>query len=214
MGRKLQFWLANGGERVHSLSVVSTIVSRDRGKTWLTGEIIYGKDGLENPNETCAVQLDDGTILLNIRHTGKPHYRAISVSPDGLRGFSTPVFDFELPDPICYGGIAKSNKLSQNYIVFSNCATRPCRENYYSLARRKLTLRLSLDNCKIWKYSRLLEECSGYSDVAFSKDNKWIYCFYEHDVEDENYKGPKYLTFARVNLEWISDGEILDTSAK
>jgi sialidase-1 len=193
-------WLANGGKRAHHPSVVSTIVSYDSGKTWEVGEVIYPdetSDTLKNPNESCAVQLDDGSVLLNIRHEGKTHYRAISISPDGLNNFSKPIYDRQLPDPICCGSIIKTRKplSGQQYaFAFSNCAVNPSRENNYSKVRSRLTLRLSLDNCRSWKYSRLLEERAGYSDIAFSNDNKWLYCFYEHDVDGELYSQPRYLT--------------------
>ncbi|WZL79768.1 sialidase family protein [Eubacteriales bacterium mix99] len=232
-------WMANGGKRVHHPSVVSTIVSHDSGKTWEVGEIIGPRDlsgnnskvvlkkdkdsdcerfhdevpspdSLRNPNETSAVQLDDGSVLLNIRHEGKTHYRAISVSPNGLTDFSEPIYDRQLPDPICCGSITRSGKPVSGQchaIAFSNCAVRPCRENNYSRVRARLTLRLSLDNCQTWNFSRLLEERAGYSDIAFSNDGKWLYCFYEHDVDGELYTQPRYLTFARVNLEWLTDGE-------
>jgi sialidase-1 len=210
-------WLANGGIRAHHPSVTSTIVSYDSGKTWEVGEIIYPDvsseflEGLKDPNETCAVQLDDGSVLLNIRHEGKTHYRAISTSWDGLTSFTKPIYDMQLPDPICCGSIIKAKGPiygNQHVIALSNCAVNPNRENNYSKLRVKLTLRLSLDNCRTWRYSRLLEERAGYSDVAFSNDNKWLYCFYEHDVDGELYSQPRYLTFARVNLEWLRDGEL------
>jgi hypothetical protein len=90
-------------------------------------------------------------------------------------------------------------------IVFSNCAVQPCRENFYSRWRLKLTLKVSFDNCKTWEHARLLEECGGYSDLAFSPDGQWLYIFYEHDVDGELYSQPRYLTFARLNLEWLTD---------
>ena len=210
-------WLANGGKRTHHPSVVSTIVSCDSGETWEAGEIICSDysdespDGLRNPNETCAVQLDNGSVLLNIRHEGKTHYRTVSISPDGLSNFNKPIYDRQLPDPICFGSIVRTIKSvfgQQHAIAFSNCAVNPKRENNYSKIREKLTLRLSLDNCKTWRYSRLLEERSGYSDITFSNDSKWLYCFYEHDVDGELYSQPRYLTFARVNLEWLTDGDL------
>ena len=212
-------WLANGGKRAHRPSAVSTIVSENGGKIWEVGEIIApddsdkAPDGLRNPSETCAVQLDDGSILFNIRHEGKTHYRAVSISQDGLTNFTKPIYDRQLPDPICCGSIVRTKKPvfgQQHAIAFSNCAVNPNRENHYSRVRAKLTLRLSLDSCRTWRYSRLLEERSGYSDIAFSNDSKWLYCFYEHDVDGDLYSQPRYLTFARVNLEWLTDGERKD----
>ncbi len=202
-------WLANGVEKAHHPSVVSTIMSYDGGKTWETGEIISDVNGMMNPNETCAVQLSDESIMLNIRHMGRTHYRAISISKNGLEGFSEPQYHYSLPDPICFGSMVKAdlsiNDTRQSGMLFSNCATNPNPDNFYSRERKFLTLRLSFDECKTFQYSRLLETRSGYSDVAPSLDGKWIFCFYEHDVDPEMYSEPKHLTFARVNLEWLME---------
>jgi hypothetical protein len=66
-------------------------------------------------------------------------------------------------------------------------------------------LKISFNNCKTWEHARLLEECGGYSDLAFSPNGQWLYIFYEHDIDGELYSQPRYLTFARLNLEWLTD---------
>lgn len=205
----LPIWMANGAHPTdHAPSVTSSILSRDSGKTWEIGEIIGDSENLSNPNETCGAELSDGNVMFNVRHMGREHSRAIVTSKDGITGFSKAVFDRNLPDPVCFGSICSVNNPTPNCsygLLFSNCATRPSKENFYSRERKNLTLRLSIDDGKNWIYSRALEERSGYSDVGASNDGKWLYCFYEHDVDDEIYSEPRHLTFARVNLDWISD---------
>ena len=200
-------WFANGGPHAHMPSVVSTAVSSDGGKTWKTGELIGDRKEFVNPNETCLFQKENGDVVLNIRHTGKTHYRAVSVSRDGLRSFSEPVFDRQLPDPVCFGSAVKSPVPFHGAkpVLFSNCATMPCPENHYSRRRENLSLRLSLDDGKTWAYTRQLENYGGYSDVAFSPDGQWIYCFYEQDIDSLRYTEPRYLTFARLNFNWLID---------
>ena len=200
-------WYSNGGKRPHRPSVCSAIRSDDGGKTWITGDLIGEKTGIKNPSETCAVQLDNGNVLLNIRHEGKKHFRVITQSRDGISGFEDTTFDESLPDPVCYASIAKSPQKydGKTLIVFVNCATSPNSENYYSNKRIRLTLKASLDNCKTWEHCRLLEEVSGYSDIAFSNDGQWIYVFYEQDFDHELHTQPCRLTFAKVNLEWLTD---------
>jgi sialidase-1 len=67
-------WLAKGRPLVesgrvkeHFPSVVSTIYSDDGGGTWHGGSII---SDLDSGNETTAVQLSNGNVLLNMRHRG------------------------------------------------------------------------------------------------------------------------------------------------
>lgn len=207
----LPIWMANGvTDTDHCPSVVSTIVSDDCGRSWQTGEVIGDCEGFTSPNETAAVELPTGEVMLNIRHMGKTHFRAASISRNGLDGYSAPKFDKSLPDPICFGSICKlhSPELTENGgdgLLFINCANSPCKENFYSRERKNLTLRLSTDNGKTWRASRLLEKRSGYADVVASNDGKWIYCFYEHDVDSEIYSEPRHLTFVRLNLEWLCD---------
>ena len=200
-------WYSNGGKRLHRPSVCSAIRSDDGGKTWLTGDIIGEKEHIKNPNETCAVQMDSGEVLLNIRHEGDKYFRLITKSRDGITGFSDLVFDEALPDPVCFGSIVKSPVKydGKTLIVFSNCATNPNNDNYYTRKRIKLTIKASLDNCQTWKYSRMLEEVSGYSDISFSPDGQWIYVFYEQDLDHELHTQPCRLTFAKLNLEWLMD---------
>lgn len=60
-------WMANGAGQAHQPSVVSTFYSKDSGETWQIGEIIYASAQMPNPNETTAVELSDGRVMLNMR---------------------------------------------------------------------------------------------------------------------------------------------------
>ena len=74
-------WLSTGtGGHAHRPSCVAVIYSDDHGKTWRRGDIVVRDPDLANPSETVAVQLADGKVMLNIRHEGKPHFRAVSIS--------------------------------------------------------------------------------------------------------------------------------------
>lgn len=88
-------WLANGEGNHHFPSQVGTLVSDDGGKTWHAGDIIQVSenpaDPFACPNETQAVELSDGSVLFNMRHSGSHHVRYISVSPNGKDHFSPPV---------------------------------------------------------------------------------------------------------------------------
>lgn len=186
-------WMANGeNERSHMPSVASVIISKDGGLSFETGEIIKGD--MENPNETTAAELKDGQIMLNLRHSGKPCMRFTAVSKNGLNGYSLPTCGKQLVDPGCFGSlyvIRDARFLGGEALLFSNCNN--------STSREDLTIRLSEDDGASWKYSRLLEQHGGYSDLASSMDGSWIYCFYESG---------EFLTFARVSTEWLMEGKV------
>lgn len=208
-------WLSNGGQ-IHRPSVLSCIYSDDQGETWERGEIIWADDEFINPNETTAVQLEDGRVLMNIRHESNLHRRAYSISNDGATGWSKPEYDMDLIDPICFGSLIRfAEKEEDGYsgILFSNCAYEDLegarlkaegKVSFWSSdARRNLTIKLSTDECKTWQYAKLLEEQAGYSDIAVSRDKRYIYCLYEREWVDGSCTNTKYMAVARFNLSWV-----------
>src|SRR6185437_189835 len=104
-------WMANGqehpdGTRGHGPAAMATIYSDDHGRTWHRGAII-ARDSpqIKSPNETVATQLPNGKVMVNIRSGGTEHLRAVSVSDDGISGWSAIRFDPQLFDPTCDAGL-------------------------------------------------------------------------------------------------------------
>ncbi len=204
-------WLSDGGGRSHRPSAVSVIYSDDQGESWHRGGLVcVDPDPLVNPSETIAVQLSDGRVLLNIRNENRVFRRAISFSDDGATGWSTPVFDEQLYEPVCMASIvAIPNSVDRNSSTFvfanpfseSNPRTRGKNNFRY---RENLTIRLSDDDCSTWPVSRVLEPgTSGYSDMAVDSEGT-IYCLYERGGDDGFALGA--LTLARFNRAWIEAG--------
>lgn len=198
-------WISYGKGNEHGPACVSTIYSDDSGATWKAGEIVPWDEGCPNMNETAAVELSDGRVMLNIRNHSKEFLRATSISSDGYSRFSSYHLEEALPDPICFGSMVKGFFDGAYGVLFCNCDVLPCKENFYSTERKNLTVKLSLDNGNTWKTSRLLELRSGYSDISVSNNGNWIYCFYEHDCSDIIHTEPRHLTFAKFNLEWLKN---------
>jgi sialidase-1 len=202
-------WLSTGtGGNAHRPSVTATITSDDQGKTWEAGEIaVPCTDEWINPNETVAVELDDGRVMLNVRSESKAHRRLVTVSPDGATRWSTPRFDDALLEPICMGGIVRYDHGGTSLILFSN-PNNLAREDGKaepgkSRDRKNLSVRLSRDEGRTWTAGKAIEPGpSMYSDIAVTKAGT-ILCFYG--------RGPKVgfagtaLTLARFNLEWLSE---------
>jgi sialidase-1 len=181
-------WLSDGtGHHAHRPSIVAVIYSDDHGRTWRRGDIVVRHPRLKNPSETIAVELRDGRVMLNIRHEGAEHLRAVSYSRDGATGWSAPALQPELVDPICMASIAR---LDKNHLLFVNPD---------SLKRTNVTVRLSWDEGRTWPVKRTLEAgASAYSDLAVGPDGS-IYCLYERGA-------PATLVLARFNRAWIEQG--------
>ncbi|WP_051946113.1 FAD-dependent oxidoreductase [Verrucomicrobium sp. BvORR106] len=196
-------WLAYGKEGDHGPSVTGTIYSDDQGVTWKSGDIALPNEGdFKNPNETAAVQLSDGRVMLNARSTSLKSRRLVTTSADGATGWSTPKFEESLWEPICMGSIIAFPK-KPGALVFSNPHSLKLDERAQEVPggrgdRVNVSLKLSLDDGKTWKVGRTIEPGrSAYSDLAVLPDGTGL-CFYERD---------KRLTLAKFTLDWIAKGD-------
>lgn len=197
-------WMSS--QYVHRPSAIATVYSDDHGKTWQRGEVIA--NDLRNPSEHVAVELADGSVMLNIRSEGDEHLRAVAVSKDGATGWSKPALQSELYEPVCMASLIRLSRQPErkNRLVFSNPDSRGvagATDSKHSMrSRDNLTLRLSYDEGRTWPISKLLQSGgSGYSDLAAGPDGA-IYALYEQ-VED----GKHSLMFARITLEWLTGGK-------
>jgi sialidase-1 len=171
-------WLALRHE--HRPSCVSTIYSDDDGRTWHAGDIVVNTTPeTPNPSETAAVELADGRVMLNVRNESPRHRRLVSISKDGISGWTPPTFDDALFDPICMASLSRAG----NRLVFANPAG-----DGKGKARTNLTLRVSADDGKSWSAPTLLEPgIAAYSDLAVAPDGT-VFCFYEcGGVKDQQF---------------------------
>lgn len=205
-------WLSTGeGGNAHRPSVTATIYSDDQGRTWKAGEIaVPCTDEWINPNETVAIELNDGRVMLNVRSESKAHRRLITTSPDGATNWSTPKFDDALLEPICMAGIVRYEHKGKSLILFSNPHNldggregKP--EPGKSRARKNVSVKVSRDEGQTWPVNKLLEDGpSMYSDIAVTHSGT-ILCFYGRGTKP-GFAGSG-LTLARFNLEWLTSGQ-------
>ncbi len=213
-------WMSDGsgtefgaGKLGHRPSDLAVIYSDDHGTTWHCGEFVAHNDGrIVNPNETTAVELSDGRVLLNIRSESEEHRRLVSISADGISGWSEPQFDDALLEPVCFGSILKLQQNSETgvpLIVFvnpdnlENDLIPP--GNNLAHDRKRLTVKLSRNDCHTWPISKALEEGpSGYSDLAQAADGT-ILCLYECGMIN-HMCDTKNITVARFDLKWLTTG--------
>ena len=209
-------WISAGtGKNGHHPSVTGTIYSDDHGASWHAGDIAVptNADWID-PNETTAVELSDGRVMLNVRSESKANRRLVVTSADGATGWSTPKFDDALPEPICMGSLVRYDFRDQHLILFSNPnnlekAKGPAIPGGYR-DRKNVSVRLSRDDAATWSMVKSIEPGpSMYSDIAVTPAGT-IVCFYGRGGASKTAtKGlPAFtggrLTLARFNLEWLS----------
>jgi len=201
-------WLSTGtGGNAHRPSVTATIFSDDQGVTWHAGDIaVPCTDEWINPNETVAVELADGSVMLNVRNESKAHRRLVTTSPDGATRWSTPRFDDALLEPICMGGIVRHDHGGRNVILFSNPHNLDGgREGVpvpgASRDRRNVSVKISRDEGRTWPVSKVVEPGpSMYSDLAVTPAGT-ILLFYGRGTA-RHFAGSS-LRLTRFNLEWL-----------
>jgi sialidase-1 len=168
------------------------IYSDDHGETWQLG-------GVEEDmtNESTIVELDDGSLLHNMRSYHKKNRRAVATSKDGGLTWSAVKLDEALVEPVCQASILRyawPEDAQKGTILFSNPA---------SVKREKMTVRLSYDEGATWPISKLLHAGpAAYSCLTILPD-KSIGCLYERGE-----KGPyEKISFARFPLSWLEKQE-------
>jgi sialidase-1 len=167
------------------------ILSGDGGWTWTLGGALG-----EKTNECQAVELEDGSVLLNMRSYHGKNRRAVARSEDGGVTWSEPVLDETLVEPVCQASMIRlssgSGGARKSRILFANPA---------STKREKMTVRLSYDDGKTWPVSRVLHEGpSAYSALAVLQDGT-IACLYERG-EKRLYES---IRLARLSLGWLTE---------
>ncbi|MGV7929042.1 MAG: exo-alpha-sialidase [Spirochaetota bacterium] len=202
-------WLSPGGGRDgHHPQHSATLYSDDGGATWHAGEMVssLGEPGMGEP---VAVELSDGSVMLNMRNEifdSDRVYRAVSTSRDGARGWSRPAQDRGLPDAVCFGSL---HRYDAHTILFSN-VHRDLRVDWkltlFKLwgPREPLGIRASFDDGKTWPVARIYRENEGgYSDIFVNRGV--IYALYEQGWQKRNKYRTTCLRLARFNLDWVKD---------
>lgn len=171
--------------------------SKDGGKTWTTSNPAYN-----NTTECMAVELLDGSIMLNMRdnrnHGNKEvNGRRICVTSDlGETWTEHATSRNALVESTCMASIHrhyyKQNGIEKSVLLFCNP------ESYNS--RDHMTLKISFDDGKTWSADRkiLLDEYSsfGYSCIT-SVDESTIGLFYESSQAN--------MAFQQVELKELMD---------
>ena len=168
------------------------IYSDDQGATWKRGG-----SADEKTNESQVVELEDDSLLLNMRSYHGQKQRAVATSKDAGLTWSAVELQPQLIEPVCQASIVRFTTKKDNdksRLLFSNPA---------STKREKMTIRLSYDEGKTWPVSKELHRGpAAYSCLTVLPDLT-IGCLYERGA-----KGPyERITFARCTLEWITDAE-------
>lgn len=166
--------------------------SDDHGASWQLGGTV-GPD----TNEATAIELDDGTVMMNMRsyrHGGNPGMRAVAISSDRGATWGPVMDEAQLVEPRCQASIIRFTDRDlhdRNRILFSNPAAK---------TRRNLTVKISYDEGKTWNAGKtIFEHEAAYSDLVIL-DDFTIGCLYERGSQPN-------INFVRFDLNWLTSGQ-------
>jgi sialidase-1 len=163
-------------------------ISRDHGKTWTVSPAAsYGN------TECQAVQLGDGSIMLNCRSESPTKFRTVAVTSDlGQKWREHETNRNTLIEPNCNGSTYRfdysENGKSKQVLLFANPHTQTRRDHH--------TILVSFDDGKTWpeKHHLLLDEFLGAGYPSLTRvDDDHIGIVYEGS--------PANLTFERISLQ-------------
>lgn len=156
----------------------STIIySKDKGKSWQVGT-----GAKSNTTEAQIVELQDGSLMLNMRDN-RGGSRSVSVTKDfGATWTAHSTSRSALPEPVCMASIIE-NRYNPTMLLFSNPATEKGRQN--------ITIKASLDNGNSWpaKHHILLDEGTGWGYSCLTMINEEeVGILYESSVSNMTFQ--------------------------
>lgn len=190
-------WLSTGG-KAHRPSVVSTIYSDDGGRSWQAGEIVQGE--LVNPSETAAVELKDGRVMLNIRSESDALRRAVTVSADGVKGWSRPRFEAGLKEPVCMASLLRYpwGKKPLLFVNPDHVDAEALTKQGRNSMRRNLSLQVSHDEGGSWRMVQVMDpDVSAYSDMTVNRQGELL-VLYEKGGRNGNMYFTQSLRLVRI----------------
>jgi sialidase-1 len=179
-----------------TISSCQLIYSDDHGKTWNIGHSTG-----EYNNEPQLVELENGSLMMNMRQSKEKGYRMFALSKDGGITWSDPKDEKTQPEPGsgCQASFIRFTKKddgsNKNRLLFANPASTKNRVN--------LTLRISYDEGTSWPVSKILYEGpSAYSCMTVLPDRS-VGILYEKGEKTSNEK----ISFARFDIAWLTNGK-------
>ncbi len=158
------------------------IYSDDSGQSWK-----LGGSAQPDTNECAVVELNDGSLLLNMRSYHGKNRRALARSTDGGLTWGDFKLDEALIEPVCQASFIRYDR---KRLLFSNPASKK---------RERMTVRLSRDEGAAWPVSRVLHEGpAAYSALGVLKDGS-VGCLYERGAKGSY----ETISFARFPVGWL-----------
>ena len=167
--------------------------SQDHGENWE-----YREGPMEGTGECQLVELNDGSIMMNMRNSRCDGCRVVAVTKDLGETWSEIEEEIQLPDPRCNASFIRYTSTLDGYAVDRLLFSNPPKPTHND--RTDLTIKLSYDEGQTWSVSKqILDGFSAYSSMAILPDDSIAVL-----VERSQYQA---ISFIRFTLEALTDGK-------
>ncbi len=173
------------------------LFSDDGGDSWTWGDLVDDSQTPGGGDEVQMVELADGSLLLNARSRYGTKHRKIARSVDGGETWSSLEDDDELVEPQCMATVLSLadpiDGFTKSRILYAGPDS--------TISRIMGTVHVSYDGGETWPVSRVMYPGGyAYSCLTVIDQCNSIGCLFERD-------GYQYISLARYNLDWITDGD-------
>jgi len=176
--------------------------SDDHGETWTLGAPVA-----QLSDESQAVELTDGTLMLNMRGGMGKSCRAVSLSQNGGETWSRFYWDPALNECPCQASIIRyslAEEAHRDRILFANPDNAG--EKFGILERTQMAIKLSYNEGQTWPVERIIHPGpASYSSLVRLPDGA-IGILFEGGEKHRR----EWIRFARFSLSWLTEGKDLN----
>jgi sialidase-1 len=186
-------------EEIEENNYSCVVYSDDHGKNWTQGSLVG-----ELSDESQAIELKNGTLMINMRGNMGMSCRGVATSRDGGSTWSAVRWDRALNECPCQASLVRysfAEKEKKDRILFANPDNSG--EKFGILDRTKLTVRMSYDEGQTWPVKKLIHAGpSSYSTMVRLPDGN-IGLLFEGGEKHRR----EWIKFVRFSIEWLTDGK-------
>ena len=186
----------DGGSEIGFRSRV--LYSHDHGQSWRLGRPVS-----TDTNESQAVELADGRLMLNMRQGTGQCCRAVALSEDGGESWGDVYWDRSLNECPCQASIVRYSDAEtdgRSRIIFANPDNVG---EKFGVERTKMTVRISYDEAQTWPVKKLVHAGpSSYSGLVGLPDGDVGLVFEGGETHRR-----EWIRFVRLPLGWLTDGQ-------
>jgi sialidase-1 len=174
------------------------LYSDDHGKSWILGPRVP-----ELSDECQAVELANGTLMLNARGNMGKSCRGVAISNNGGQTWSSFRWDRALRECPCQASLIRYSLAgpgNKNRLLFANPDNAG--EKFGVVERTRMTVRMSYDEGRTWPVKRLIHAGpSSYSSMVRFPDGD-IGLLFEGGEQHRR----EWIRLVRFSLIWLTKG--------